>query len=178
MKQNKAQRRVRAFGGAARVAALAQVRGTAAEAGAPQITQKEKAARHRQNVPETARPAALAQVRGATSEAGAPQITQKEKAARHRQKVPETAMPAAAPLSPERIAWLGRQKQRARRIRLWQWGILIGALALWELLARVGVIDAFLVSQPSRVAETLTHMAQNGLLLHIGVTLYETLTGF
>ncbi|MEG2286741.1 MAG: ABC transporter permease [Ruthenibacterium sp.] len=144
MKQNKAQRRVRAFGGAARVAALAQVRGTAAEAGAPQITQKEKAARHRQKVPETARPAAW----------------------------------AAAPLSPERIAWLGRQKQRARRIRLWQWGILIGALALWELLARVGVIDAFLVSQPSRVAETLTHMAQNGLLLHIGVTLYETLTGF
>ena len=90
----------------------------------------------------------------------------------------QTQTATELPLSPERSAWLMRRRREALRIKLWQWGLLLGALALWEVLARVGIIDAFLVSQPSRIAETLANTAQNGLALHVGVTLYETLTGF
>lgn len=83
-----------------------------------------------------------------------------------------------AMLSKERLEWLRRRKQRARNIKLWQWGLLVGLLLLWELAAQCEWIDAFLVSQPSRIAQTLLNTSQNGLLKHIGVTLYETLTGF
>lgn len=82
------------------------------------------------------------------------------------------------PVSAERVAWLRRRRREATMVRVWQWGILAGAILLWEVLARLGVIDAFLVSQPSRILDTLLHTAQNGLALHVGVTLYETLTGF
>lgn len=41
-----------------------------------------------------------------------------------------------------------------------------------------GVIDSFILSQPSRILETLRNMSQNHLMMHVGVTLYETLTGF
>ena len=38
--------------------------------------------------------------------------------------------------------------------------------------------DSFILSQPSRILETLRNMSQNHLMMHVGVTLYETLTGF
>ena len=44
--------------------------------------------------------------------------------------------------------------------------------------ARLGWIDSFILSQPSRILETLRNMSQNHLMMHVGVTLYETLTGF
>lgn len=82
------------------------------------------------------------------------------------------------PISPERAVWLRQQKKRNGCIKAWQWGLLIGLLVLWELAARLNWIDAFLVSQPSRIVETLLNTSKNGLITHIGVTLYETLTGF
>ena len=81
-------------------------------------------------------------------------------------------------MSAERILWLRNQNRHNLFIKLWQWGLLIGLLLLWELAARLGWIDAFLVSQPSRVVQTLLNTSKNGLLTHIGVTLFETLTGF
>jgi len=56
--------------------------------------------------------------------------------------------------------------------------ILFLFIGLWEGLARVGVIDAFLMSQPSRVWRTVANFANNNLLNHIGVTLFETVAGF
>ncbi len=82
------------------------------------------------------------------------------------------------PMSTERALWLRQQKKRRISIKAWQFGLLIGLMILWELAASLGWIDAFLVSQPSRIAETLLNTSKNGLLKHIGVTLYETLTGF
>ena len=52
-------------------------------------------------------------------------------------------------------------------------------IALWELFARVGIIDPFIGSSPVRVAETIARLYAGGeLFLHIGVTLYETVLGF
>ncbi len=81
-------------------------------------------------------------------------------------------------ISSERAVWMRQQKKRSVRIKIWQWGLLIGLLMLWELAARLNWIDAFLVSQPSRIVETLLNTSKNGLITHIGVTLYETLSGF
>lgn len=51
-------------------------------------------------------------------------------------------------------------------------------LLVWEGTARLGWIDSFIFSQPSRILRTYWDMAQNGLLYHMAVTIGETLAGF
>ena len=84
----------------------------------------------------------------------------------------------AAPVSKARQAYLDRVRRQKRLVLTCQLGFLIAFFVLWEVLARVGVIDSFILSQPSRIWHTLTRFSENKLLLHIGVTVYETLTGF
>ncbi len=81
-------------------------------------------------------------------------------------------------LSPARRKYLKSVQNRRRHILFCQIGILILLVAAWELAARVGIIDSFVFSQPSRILATYANMSQNGLLTHIGVTVFETLTGF
>lgn len=80
--------------------------------------------------------------------------------------------------SKERILFLKKQRRRKQMILFWQIGILVFLIGAWEISARVGLIDSFILSQPSRILNTYINMAQNGLLMHIGVTVYETLVGF
>lgn len=50
---------------------------------------------------------------------------------------------------------------------------------LWELFARLELIDPFITSQPSRVAKTLTNLYNEGkLFYHIWITCLETVIGF
>ncbi len=63
-------------------------------------------------------------------------------------------------------------------IRFCQIAVLIVFIAQWEITARLGLIDSFILSQPSRVWQTFLNMAQNDLFMHVGVTVYETLVGF
>lgn len=52
-------------------------------------------------------------------------------------------------------------------------------LAAWELSADLHLIDAFIFSSPSRIAQTIVTMSRDGSLLrHTGITLYETLLSF
>lgn len=81
-------------------------------------------------------------------------------------------------ISPERKAYLQHKKRRKQLILGCQLGFLIAFFATWEIAARVGLIDSFILSQPSRILATLKNLSQNHLLMHVGVTLYETLTGF
>ncbi len=78
----------------------------------------------------------------------------------------------------EREKYLNRKKRRKNSIRIWQVGILLVFLATWEITARLGWIDSFILSQPSRIWQTFLNMAQNDLFMHVGVTVYETLVGF
>ena len=80
--------------------------------------------------------------------------------------------------SEERTAYLARCRQIKIFTHAWRIGILTAFFALWEILTSIGVLDSFIVSSPSRILKTLENIAQNKLLMHIGVTLYETLTGF
>ncbi len=83
------------------------------------------------------------------------------------------------PLSREREEYLRKRERRRRWVLACQWGFLLLAVALWEVLARVGVIDSFILSQPSRIWRTwITMFGEGELWLHLWVTVYETLVGF
>jgi NitT/TauT family transport system permease protein len=76
-------------------------------------------------------------------------------------------------------AYLLGEKKRKIIINIWRWGLLLALIILWEVLANLGVIDAFIMSSPSRMIATVSNLATDGsLFYHIGVTLYETVAGF
>lgn len=81
-------------------------------------------------------------------------------------------------VSAERTLYLKKKKRKRRTVLLFQIGILALFLAQWEITARLGWIDSFILSQPSRIWETFVNMGQYDLPLHIGTTVYETLVGF
>ena len=57
--------------------------------------------------------------------------------------------------------------------------ILVAFIALWEGCARLGVINDFIFSSPSRIVKCFVSMCMDGSLLrHIWVTLYETFISF
>ena len=49
---------------------------------------------------------------------------------------------------------------------------------LWELFARLNIIDSFIMSCPSRLWEVFGDMLKDDLVLHIYTTFYETVVGF
>ena len=86
--------------------------------------------------------------------------------------------PTPPAVSRERTLYLRRKRRRTHLVHACQIGFLVFFFAQWEISARLGWIDSFILSQPSRILETLRNMSQNHLMMHVGVTLYETLTGF
>jgi len=56
--------------------------------------------------------------------------------------------------------------------------IVIALIALWEIMARLGKIDSFITSQPSRIVKTFANLSSNNLLEHLRITCIETLIGF
>lgn len=81
-------------------------------------------------------------------------------------------------ISKERKQYLRNKKYKRCLVLVTQIAILIGFLALWEILANQKIIDSFIMSQPSRILDTFMNLSSNGLVKHIGVTVYETVVGF
>ena len=82
-------------------------------------------------------------------------------------------------VSPEHAQFLSSVKKADRRVTFFRYFILIAALILWELSARMGWIDPFIMSSPSQVMSTVARLYNgNELFHHIGITLYETVVGF
>ena len=82
-------------------------------------------------------------------------------------------------LSPSRAAYLKNEMRRKRFVTAMRCIILLLLFAVWELAARLGLIDPFITSSPSRVLATILRLAESGeLYLHIGITLFETVAGF
>ena len=96
----------------------------------------------------------------------------------HKCTPPGGSATAGAELSAERKAYLWQLQRQKREITWWRTGLLFGLLLLWELAARLGWIDSFITSSPSRIISTLLSLGDNQLPMHVAVTLYETLTGF
>jgi NitT/TauT family transport system permease protein len=90
------------------------------------------------------------------------------------------ASPAATPARAKVARRLPAQKDwPAWVIISMQVGILVGALALWEIGADAGVIDAFFWSQPSAIYKTLLIFFTTGdAFTDIGFTFRSTIIGF
>lgn len=52
-------------------------------------------------------------------------------------------------------AYLRQVRRQKQEITLWRAGVLVGLLLLWETAARLGWIDSFIMSSPSRILDTL-----------------------
>jgi len=64
-------------------------------------------------------------------------------------------------------------------VRVVQIAILVVFVGLWELLARLNLIDTFTLSSPSRMWNTFIELCASGTILkHMGITLYEAIIGF
>lgn len=81
-------------------------------------------------------------------------------------------------ISQDRKKYLRKIKKEKISVILVQISILIIFIVGWEILANIGVIDSFITSQPSRILDTFLNLSSNGLLMHLSVTLTETLIGF
>lgn len=67
-------------------------------------------------------------------------------------------------------------KRKVTALRIF---MLVALLAGWELCARLGIIDDFIFSSPSRVFFCFWEMVMDkSIFVHIGITLLETLVSF
>lgn len=81
--------------------------------------------------------------------------------------------------SEDYACYLKCKKQKKRKILMWQIGLLVGFIALWEILARCGVLNTFLFSSPSAIwALFKTYLADGSLFGHIATSVWETILGF
>ena len=81
-------------------------------------------------------------------------------------------------ISKDRRVYLRKQKMNKVAILTVQILLVVGFIALWEILANLGIIDSFIASQPSRILKTFMNLSNNDLLTHLGVTCFETIVGF
>ena len=82
-------------------------------------------------------------------------------------------------MSKEHLEYIKKVKKDTIKVTLFRVGLLILFIALWEILADLKVLDAFLTSSPSRIVNSLMDFIKEGTLLkHILITCYETILGF
>lgn len=81
--------------------------------------------------------------------------------------------------SDEHKIYLKKLKKQKIIIRFFKIFILITFLLLWEICARREILNPFLTSYPSQIFLTIFDLfKENNLLIHIWVTLYETIISF
>ena len=86
---------------------------------------------------------------------------------------------ASRPIIAVIVIALRAQRRRRRLVLALQILLLVAFLGWWELSARLGWVDAFIVSSPSRVVHTLVGLQASGeLWLHIGTSCLEVVVGF
>ena len=75
--------------------------------------------------------------------------------------------------------YLRAHRNHHRMISFFRLLLISVFLILWEISSNFGWIDSFFFSSPSRVIECLLELLiENELILHIGITLWETIFSF
>ena len=64
-------------------------------------------------------------------------------------------------ISLERKKYLSKIKKQKILVFITQMLILIGFLAIWEILANANIIDSFITSKPSRIFNTFMNLSLN-----------------
>ena len=81
--------------------------------------------------------------------------------------------------SPAQQEYRQQEQLHRRNVMICRGMLLVLLLAVWELCARLGMIDDFIFSSPSRVFFCFWGMVRDGSIFgHIGITLFETLISF
>ena len=60
-------------------------------------------------------------------------------------------------ISKDRETFLRNKKKKKNKILFTQLSILIGFIILWELLGKLGIINPFITSMPSRIVNTIAN---------------------
>ena len=82
-------------------------------------------------------------------------------------------------MSNEHKLYLKKLKKQKHVVLFFKIFIIFLFLGLWEVCARVGILNSFLTSYPSKIFITISDLfKENNLLGHIWVTLYETVISF
>ena len=82
-------------------------------------------------------------------------------------------------ISNEHKVYLKKLRKEKILVFLFRFLIIFSSVILWEVLAKMEIINTFTFSSPSRVITTLMGLIKNKFLFtHIGVTLYEVLLSF
>lgn len=75
--------------------------------------------------------------------------------------------------------FIQREKVHRRNVHIFRLMLLVLFLSLWELCARLGIINDFIFSSPTRVIICFLDMVKdNSIFVHTGVTVMETLISF
>jgi NitT/TauT family transport system permease protein len=86
---------------------------------------------------------------------------------------------ARGAVSDRHARFLRALRLRQAQVSVVQLAVLAAFLAVWQLAASWRIIDPFITSQPSAIAEKVLELANDGSLgYHIAVTVIETLIGF
>lgn len=76
-------------------------------------------------------------------------------------------------------AYIQKKKKDKRSIIAYQVGIVVMLLGLWEVLARVGIINTFLLSSPSAIWKLfMMYLGDGSIFSHIAISVWETVLGF
>ena len=82
-------------------------------------------------------------------------------------------------VSPERREYLYSLGRQSRIITFSRIMILLIFFSAWEICSRLGIIDPFIFSQPTKMITAFFELLYDGTLIkHIGITLAETIIGF
>lgn len=83
------------------------------------------------------------------------------------------------PISVNHKNYLKKKRKESSIIWILRLGVLIVFFLIWELSAKLNLIDPFITSSPSRIVDTLIGLIKAKTLWeHIFVTLYETMIAF
>ena len=75
--------------------------------------------------------------------------------------------------------FIAKEKLHKQQVAVCRVMLLVLLLALWELCARLGFINDFIFSSPSRIFHCFAAMMMDGsIFVHIGITVLETVASF
>ncbi|MEG0014027.1 MAG: ABC transporter permease [Clostridium sp.] len=76
-------------------------------------------------------------------------------------------------------AFLKKEKTQKYSVKFWQIFLVVFFLVGWEVLARVGIVNTFLLSSPSAIwVLFLEYLKDGSIFTHIGISVWETILGF
>src|SRR4051812_12659325 len=92
---------------------------------------------------------------------------------------PSSRFLARGAVSDRHAQFLRSLRLRQTKVLIVQLAVLAAFLGLWQLAATWRIIDPFITSQPSAIAQKFLELANDGSLgYNVAITVFETLVGF